>query len=363
MTEQNVTAGAAATPRSAPQRDAGIYVRPGKKRQNPLETMPLTDIYIGKRVRTLDPAAVDKLAESMAREGQLSPIIVRIGSVEEDGEDPSTILVAGLHRYKAAEKLRWTCIECRTMEGNELDAEIVEISENLHRADLTVLQRAELEARWARLVAEREGQKAGQVAQVFKAKGGRGKKGGTSEAARELGLSRRKIERAQKIDAITPEAKEAAREAGIADNQSKLLKVAAAPAEEQVEAVKAVAEAKAQPVPAIAGDVGDEAGAVADPAEILRNFLDTIERQAAVLRAYKKIFAVAALDQTQKEEARTAIRKLVTKWQSLERVLDKIDGNKRQAIAGDTDVLRLRARVAELEAENAELRRQLGAFK
>ena len=50
--------------------------------------------------------------------------------------------------------------------------------------------------------------------------------------------------RAVKIAAITPEATEAAREAGIDDNQSKLLKVAAAPAAEQVAVAHKLAAAR-----------------------------------------------------------------------------------------------------------------------
>jgi hypothetical protein len=57
------------------------------------------------------------------------------------------------------------------------------------------------------------------------------------------------------------------------------------------------------------------------PDKIVTNFLDKVSRHAAVLRAYKKVFGVSALDQAQKDEVRTAIGRLITKWQSLERGL------------------------------------------
>jgi hypothetical protein len=60
---------------------------------------------------------------------------------------------------------------------------------------------------------------------------------------------------------------------------------------------------------------------VESPDKILANFLDTVCRHAAVLRAYKKVFGVSALDQAQKDKARAAIGRLVTKWQSLEKAL------------------------------------------
>jgi ParB-like chromosome segregation protein Spo0J len=51
-----------------------------------------------------------------------------------------------------------------------------------------------------------------------------------------------------------------------------------------------------------------------NPDQIVTNFLDTVGRHAAVLRAYKKVFGVSALTQEQKDEVRTAIGRLITKW-------------------------------------------------
>jgi hypothetical protein len=57
---------------------------------------------------------------------------------------------------------------------------------------------------------------------------------GVRAAARELGIDRDGARRAVKIDSIAPEAKEAARVAGLHDNQSALLQVASAPPEQQI---------------------------------------------------------------------------------------------------------------------------------
>ena len=57
------------------------------------------------------------------------------------------------------------------------------------------------------------------------------------------------------------------------------------------------------------------------PEQIVKNFLDTVSRHSAVLRAYQKIFKVAALDEEQKAVVRTAIGRLITKWKSLERAV------------------------------------------
>ena len=56
--------------------------------------------------------------------------------------------------------------------------------------------------------------------------GGRGKKGGIREAARQLGLSEADVRRAIKVASLSPEAQQAAHELGLADNRSALLRAA-----------------------------------------------------------------------------------------------------------------------------------------
>jgi hypothetical protein len=77
-----------------------------------------------------------------------------------------------------------------------------EIAENLHRSELTVLERSEHIAEWVRLTEN----KGAQVAQVS-AKGGRGIEGGLSAATRELGIDRTEAQRSAKIDSLTAEVK------------------------------------------------------------------------------------------------------------------------------------------------------------
>ena len=57
--------------------------------------------------------------------------------------------------------------------------------------------------------------------------------GGINAAARELGIDKNAAHRATKVAAITPEAKAAAKETGLDNNQAALLQVAKAPPEEQ----------------------------------------------------------------------------------------------------------------------------------
>lgn len=188
---------------------------------------------VGNR-RPIDPAKVSELAESIKRFGLLNPISVR---VINDGE--ALHLVAGAHRLAAVRQLGMEAIDCILHEFDDIDAELVEISENLHRAELTRLERDEQIARWVELTEA----KAGQVDHVCK--GGRGNEGGISAASRELGLERKDTERAVKVASITEQAKEAARRAGLDNNRSALLEVARAAPEAQESVVQNIVQAKA----------------------------------------------------------------------------------------------------------------------
>ncbi len=63
------------------------------------EIFRIDNIYVpAKRRRTLKPAVVDEIAESMLEDGQRTPILVR-----RDGE--RLVLVEGLHRLEACKAL------------------------------------------------------------------------------------------------------------------------------------------------------------------------------------------------------------------------------------------------------------------
>ncbi len=112
----------------------------------------------GNRKRDIDPAAVDRIAASMADIGLRQPITVRVlDELEIDGEIlcGAPVLVTGAHRLAAAKKLGWQAIDCIEIEGDEIDAELWEISENLHRLDLSKEQRDEHVRRYAALLEQR----------------------------------------------------------------------------------------------------------------------------------------------------------------------------------------------------------------
>jgi hypothetical protein len=100
------------------------------------------------------------------------------------------------------------------MEGSDEHARLWEISENLHRAELSVLERSLQIAEWTKLTA---GAQVGPKPKSVRA------------VAREISVTRQEVARAQKIATISPEAREAVVEAGLDNNQSALIAIAEAP--------------------------------------------------------------------------------------------------------------------------------------
>ena len=89
-------------------------------------------------------------------------------------------------------------------------------------AELSALERAEQISEYADLAKKRRGAEGAQ----FGHPDSRYVQRGDSAAARDLGVTRQEVQRAATIAQIDPGAKAAAIEAGIADNQSALMKVA-----------------------------------------------------------------------------------------------------------------------------------------
>jgi ParB family chromosome partitioning protein len=188
--------------------------------------MPLAidDIAIPSGRREINQAAVKRLADSIDQIGLRHPITVRRFA------DKYT-LVAGLHRIEAHKKLGLEHIPACIVSMSKAEARMWEIAENLHREDLTKLERAEQIEEWRKLAA--------QLVQQDQ-HGGHNTRGQTA-TAEALGVSHTEVQRAEKIAHITDEAKEAAVEAGIDDNQSKLLEVAREAPERQVAKVRELA--------------------------------------------------------------------------------------------------------------------------
>jgi ParB-like chromosome segregation protein Spo0J len=206
----------------------------------------LDEIYVPRDRRALQPDKVADLAQSMKVLGLLSPVGVRWVRKEIILPNALTVkgayhLVYGLHRLAAARQLGWQEIPCQilfsstaavenpyalNLEGSDRHAWMIEIAENLHRAELTALERSEHIAAWIKLI-EEDPQGSGEAEE---ASGGLDKKasgrpkGGRSAAARKIGISEADARRSERIAALPDKAKAEAKGLGLDNNQVALLK-------------------------------------------------------------------------------------------------------------------------------------------
>jgi hypothetical protein len=184
----------------------------------------IEEIEIGDRRREINHAAVKRLADSIKEVGLRHPITVR----ERGGK---YVLVAGAHRVEAHKLLGRDFVPACIVKMSVDEARLWEIAENLHRAELTKLERDEQIAEWIKITERHASQlathqKAGQ------------QPGGVNAASRELGIDKDDAHRAVKVASLSEEAKEAAREVGLDDNRSALLEAASKPTvAEQVAAI------------------------------------------------------------------------------------------------------------------------------
>lgn len=291
-------------------------------------------IYIGARLRAPDMAKVADLAKSISQVGLLNPPAVRfVESMIVNGVEELNvpILIVGHHRILALKSLGKESVECDVYNVDPLRAELMEIAENLHRADLTALQRDEQIARWIELTtAKNEIEKPVQPAQVS---GGRGNKGGLSDAARELGVERTDAYRAIKVASLSPDAKAIAVETGLADNRSALLAAAKQrDPEKQVASLHQWRQRKHAEVMAAASALPAIASARASEA--------TLDRRLASMKV--KVEEKEEQRQAQEHRANIAVK--------------QVDSATNRAMYAEAEVGRLRSEVERLTEENALLR-------
>lgn len=133
-----------------------------------------------------DKAALQELAESIARHGVLQPILVR-----PNGSDGTYELVAGERRWRAAKIAQLERIPATVRELTDAEVLEIQVVENLQRADLHPLEEA-------------EGYEA-----LMKCQHADGHAYTADEIAAKVGKSRSYIYQRLKLTALTPSAREA----------------------------------------------------------------------------------------------------------------------------------------------------------
>ncbi len=188
------------------------------------KTVDISSIVIPER-RRRQTRWIDSLASAIRDAGRLiNPI-----TVTED-----MVLSAGYRRLLACKSLGWDKVPVHVVSREQLDSSLVEISENLHRQELTALERAEQTAAWkAAFLAKHP------AAGHGKAPGNKGNGKGKSpikddklsslmgEMERATGKGERTVQRDCRIaENIPQDVRDTIRETPIAEKQAELLKLA-----------------------------------------------------------------------------------------------------------------------------------------
>ncbi len=217
----------------------------------------IKDIKVGWRNRHYDLAKTKELAESIKEIGLLHPIII----------DADNNLIAGLHRLEAAKLLGWKEIPCSVVKLSEEDTELAEIDENLIRAELTELEKADLLCR-AKEIYELRHPESSKIEKIKKNlrqftdndkmslsdkvnnyNGLRDIKGFTENTADKISDSTRSIQRLMQISKnIAPDVKEQIKDTPIADSKTELLSLARVEPEMQREIINVIGAKKAKRV-------------------------------------------------------------------------------------------------------------------
>ena len=179
----------------------------------------------------LDDAKIEAIAESMATLGLASPIIVQ----QAESGDGYT-LVAGTHRLQAARRLGWERIDARIVEGSPDELRLIEIDENLARAELTPLDRARSLAEAKRIDQRRNPRRrhGGDRSGGEPGNGIVAVRSFAADAGDLMGINERSVRRGIEIgEGLKPDVADALAETPIARREGDLRKIARMPAEEQ----------------------------------------------------------------------------------------------------------------------------------
>lgn len=194
-----------------------------------LRTIRIDQIVVPERLRAVEEEHALAIAQSIVEHGLIHPITVRSTPAAKKG---NYTLVAGAHRLRGFEINDEVEIDAIVMEADKDEAQLVEITENLFRNDLSVIDRAVFVASyrevWERKYGKVEPGRPGNRANLSQLFGDEAEAGSFSEhVADRMGLSKRAVERLNRIARnLHPEVRTAIRGTSVADNQSLLLKIA-----------------------------------------------------------------------------------------------------------------------------------------
>jgi hypothetical protein len=210
------------------------FVRPAKH-----VFLPIDEIDISHAIRPYNAAVVAELAQSIRAIGLQTPLTC----IVRDGQH---VLVSGRNRLEALRLIGCEQAPVRIVDFNDVEAQLWQLSENLHRAELTKLQYDQQVVRYAQLLKvklagetavpiqpQQESEirvRESQPDQLRQAGAQYGEpvadRVSSRFVARELNIPEQTVRRAYQTASLSPEAQKAAVETGLDDNRSALLEAA-----------------------------------------------------------------------------------------------------------------------------------------
>jgi len=192
--------------------------------------IPISEIVIPERLRAVEEEHAIAIAQSIVEHGLINPITVRSTPAAKGGK---VTLVAGAHRLRACVINEDSEIDAMVVEGDKAEAQLIEITENLFRNDLSVMDRAIFVQTYREVWEEKHGAvEAGRpgnrvnitqlIADEAETVGGF-----TKHVADRMGVSRETVKLLNRISQnLHPDVRAEVRGTPVADNQSALLKIA-----------------------------------------------------------------------------------------------------------------------------------------
>lgn len=209
------------------------------------KSIPISSIHIGERARPVDEDHALAIAASMAERGLINPITVRATPAANKGKTPFT-LVAGGHRLRGAVINQWTEIDTIVVEADAIEAQLIELSENIFRNELSKLERPLFVMKFREIFEEKHGK--------INSNGGRPKKQGndcpvftalgkelSQQVQERLGIGERTYKYVTQIGQnLSPELRNVLRGTTAENDQSMLLKLAKLPRDDQFKIAAAI---------------------------------------------------------------------------------------------------------------------------
>lgn len=201
------------------------------------KTVPIASILVGERARPIDEDHAAAIAASMVDRGLINPLTVRSTPAANGGKTPLT-LVAGGHRLRAAELNGWEEIDVIVVSADAVEAQLIELSENIYRNELNPLDRALFVLKFREVYEEKFGKierggdrkSKGHDAPLIFAPG----RAISERVQARLGISQDTYKRATRIgQKLTPALRAAVRGTPAENDQKELLKLAKLPADDQ----------------------------------------------------------------------------------------------------------------------------------